>query len=288
MKRFQYIAFLFLGAIAIISCKKEYSYEEGPNGKGVIIGNNCVIKKIIEYDTVGKKNVGVLQYDFNATGSQFLKATRIDSITLTKLFDETTTYFQDSIALSANQYFKKDASGKIVRFAGYEDPYDNTSFFFINDYIYDNNGKLITKNTSTPTLPNTIALQTTYSYTGNNITKIIRKLPLLNKTETEIDIEYYTGGQPKNYINFLPDCNELKPYIAALDMGQKPDNTVKKVTIKVYDIFLGTVLSTTVTEFSRYTFSSDGYILSVDMSGDIIDALPLETGRNKFEYFCKP
>jgi hypothetical protein len=288
MKRFQYIPFLLLCFWAIASCKKEYSYEEGSNVKGVIIGNNCIIKKIIEYDTVGKKNVGVLQYDYNTTGTQFLKATQIDSLTLNTLFGETTTYIQDSIALSANQYFIKDASGKIIKFAGYEDPYDNTSFFFINKYIYDNNGKLTTKNTTTPALPNTIGFQTTYTYSGNNITNIVKKLPLLNATETEITIEYYTGSQPKNFINFLPDCNELRTYIAALDMGQKPDNTVKKVTKKEYDIFLGTLLSTSVTEFSRYTFSSDGYILSVDMSGNILAALPFETGRNKFEYFCKP
>jgi hypothetical protein len=272
----------------MVSCKKEYSYEEGPNGSGIIIGNNCVIKKIVEYDTIGKKNVGVLQYDYNTTGTQFLKATQIDSITLNTLFGETTTYIQDSIALSNNQYFIKDAAGKIVKFAGYEDPYDNTSFFFINQYIYDSNGKLITKKTSTAAQPTITALQTTYNYTGNNITNIIKKIPLLNATQMEVDIEYYTGGQPKNYFNFLPDCNELSPYIGALDMGQKADNTVKKVTIKEYDIFLGTLLSTTVTELSRYTFSADGYVLSVDLSGDALNAIPLETGRNKFEYFCKP
>jgi hypothetical protein len=275
--------------LTFISCQKEYSFENPLSGSsGLIIGNNCIIKKVIEFDTISNKGAAAINYNFNAAGDRILTINEIDSITLSPLFNANPNYVQDSIIIDPQQYFVVSPSNKrIIKFEGYQDPYDITSPINIYEYTYDAAGKLLGKTLKNAGLPGIVIEQTDYTYTNNNLTGIVKKIPLLNNTVLTASLEYDLAKQPKNYFNILPDCDELSPYIAVLNMGNKATNAVTKIIIKNYDLLTGTFIDSTVTQYSSYQYSLDNYVLSVDAAGYDIPAVPLVRGRNKFEYFCK-
>lgn len=288
MKFLKYITAALAVTAVITACSKEYSFEDpiGALNQGPILGSNCVINKITEFDTISNTGLGALALSYNAAG-KVTSVVDYDSIAQNVLFSGAYTYNIDTIRLDPDQYFVVDASGRVIRFTGYEDPYDPLSDIMDFIYTYDASGKLIKRTMADPLLPLVIIAESNYTYTGNNLTGIVVKNPLFNVTLGDAVLEYQFDRVLKNYMPILPDCPELTPFIAGLNMGQKSLNPVKKITVREYDPLTGNVVATYVSEFKNYTYSRDGYVLSVDLGGIDLPSIPLSLGRNKFGYFCR-
>jgi hypothetical protein len=289
MKVLKYFFGCIVAVVLFTACTKEYSFENPfANSGNVTIGNNCIIAKVIEYDTLGNRGASAINYLFNAAGDRVVSVNQTDSITLNSLLNKTVSYLQDTMRLDAGQFFTVDlATARVKSFTGRENPYNNTSPVFSFKYNYDASGKINTKTKTNPLFPTFIIESTEYVFTNNDLTGIVKKLPLLNTTIFTASLEYDNSRQPKNYFSMLPDCNELAPYVAALNTGARSLHPVKKIVIKNFDQLTGAFIDSTVTNFSNYKYSLDNYVLSLDASGFDIPALPLVSGRNKFEYFCR-
>jgi hypothetical protein len=288
MIKFWLAAFALTALVA--ACTKEYSFEDpiAGQGSGPVVGNNCVVNRITEFDTISNTGLSGLNLNFNASG-KVITLTDVDSIALNTILSASYTYNVDTIRLDPDQYFVVDATGRAKRFTGYEDPYDQTSDILDFEYLYDASGKLTQRKVTSTLLPGIVLYQSEYTYTGSNVTRIITKVPLLNSTYYDATYEYQFDRVPKNYIHLLSDCKELAPYIAGLNMGTRALNPVKKIKVLEYDPSLpgSAPVDSTVTTFTKYSYSRDGYVLSVDMSGSEVPALPLSASRNNFGYFCR-
>ncbi|MBL7726943.1 MAG: hypothetical protein JNM68_04615 [Dinghuibacter sp.] len=292
MKALKLMVALGCFAWVFTSCSKELSFEDpiGAQGQGPIIGNNCQIKKVIEFDTISKTGLTAINYDFSASTGRLNSLVEFDSIGQNVVYTAFFTYNTDTIRIDAAQYFVVNNAGRVIKFSGLDDPYDPFATMVDIEYTYDNNGRLIKRAVTDPTIQSTPIIQSVYAYTGSNLTGIAVSLvsgvgvtaPLYN-----ITLGYQFDRVPRNYMNILPDCRELRPYIAALNMGQKSLNPVNKIDVTLMDPFTGTPISTSTTQYTNYSFSRDGYVLGFDMSGNAIDALPFAPGRNNFEYFCR-
>jgi hypothetical protein len=281
---------IFIVIVLITGCAKEYSFENPLAQSNVVtIGSNCTIGKILDYDTIARKNVATLQYGFNTTGNYPVNITETDSLTTQSIFQKSLMLTGDTLRIDANQYFSVDlvTNYRVRQFVGRENAYNPNAPIFTYNFIYNNAGQLITKTVSNPLQPGIIYSQTDYTYTAGNLTTIKSKIPINNITYYEATIAYNLTKQPKNFLQLLPDAPALKPYISGLHFGLKNVNEPKKITVKNSDQITGTLLTTTVTDFSNFIYSSDGYVLSMDAGGFSLNALPLANSRNKFQYFCR-
>lgn len=291
-KVFKIVALTGFVAWIFSACTKEFSFEDpiGSSGTGPVIGNNCVIAKIIDFDTISKTGLNAINYSFSASTGRLNSLLEVDSIGMNTVLSHTLTYNADTIFLDTDYYFIVDGSGHVVKLHGLSDPYDPFSQTLDFEYTYDNAGRIIRRTITDPTLFTTPFLKSTYTYSGNNLSGVAVVLmdnlgntaPLQN-----ITLAYQFDRVPRNYMNILPDSDELSPFIGALNFGQKALNPVNKIQVINLDPFTGTAVDTATTFFSKYSYSRDGYILGVDVSGDDIKALPFAQGRNTFEYFCR-
>jgi hypothetical protein len=285
--KFLVVAFII---VLFASCGKEYSFENPLSGSPVItIGNNCIINRITEYDTLGNRGASAFNYTFNATGTLPLNVLRRDSITTSTIFSKTFTKNLDTVRVDGNQYFILDTlnNNRIKQFVGNEIPYFAASPVFIFNFTYNNAGKLITKTQRNPSFPTSIITQTDYAYNGNNLVEVTSKIPITNTTFFTATISYDLTKQPKNFLYFLPEANELQPYKAACNFGVTNTNAPLKIIRKNFNQITGVFIDSTLTEYTKYKYSSDGYVLSVDATGYDIPSVPLVRGRNTFGYFCR-
>jgi hypothetical protein len=290
VKNLKKIGIIAVASIALFTaCQKEVSFEDPLGGvdSGPVIGNNCVVSKIIDFDTVSNTGLAALNYFFSTGSGRVNSLTEFDSISSNLILNANYSYNADTIRLDPDQYFVVEPSGRVKKFAGLTNPYDPLSDLADFEYFYDASGKLIRRTVSDPLFPGLTIIESTYAYAGNNLASIDVKIPLLNVTYQRVNYEYYFDRVPRNYINILPDCDELAPYVAALNMGQKSLNPVKKISLIEFDPLTGTQVDSLGAEFKNYKYSRDGYVLSVDMDGDDMRALPFNVSRNKFEYFCR-
>jgi hypothetical protein len=292
MKAFKISVAFLLSAWVFSACTKEYSFEDpiGSQGQGPVIGNNCVIKKIIEFDSISKTGLNAINYDFSASTGRLNTMVEFDSIGQNVILNTAFGFNADTMFIDVDQYFVVNGTGRVVKFHGQFDPYDPFSQIMDFEYLYDNTGRLLKRTLTDPTIAATPFLQSVYAYSGSNMTGIT--VSLLPPIGAAIPIQNITIGYtfdrvPRNFMNILPDCNELAPYMGALNMGQKSINPVSKIDMAILDPFTGTTVATTSTLYTAYSYSRDGYVLGFDMAGDNIDALPFAPGRNNFEYFCR-
>lgn len=292
MKALKIVFALGLSAWIFAACTKEFSFEDpiGSQGQGPIIGDNCMISKIVEFDTISKTGLNAINYDFSISTGRLNNFIEFDSIGQNVVLNAIFSYNADTLHVDASQYFIVDGSGRVVKFHGLNDAYDQLSPTLDFEYSYDNVGRIVKRTVIDPTIFSTPFMKSTYSYSGNNMTGIVtvfmdnagNSAPFRNTT-----IGYQFDRVPRNFMNILPDCDELTPYLGALSMGQKALNPVNKIDIVTFNPLTGTPVDSTSTLFTRYSYSRDGYVLGMDMSGDDIKALPFAQGRNNFEYFCR-
>lgn len=274
------------------ACTKEFSFEDpiGSQGAGPVIGSNCVIGKIIDFDTISRTGLNAINYSFSSSTGRLNSLLEFDSIGLNTVLANNLTYNADTIFLDPNYYFIVDGSGHVIKLHGLSDPYDQFSQVEDYEYTYDNAGRLIKRTVTDPTLYTTPYLRSTYTYTGNNLTGVAVVLLDNGGNVTpyqNITLAYQFDRVPRNFMNMIPGSDELTPYMAALNFGQKALNPVNRIQVIDLDPSNGTPIDTATTFFTKYTYSRDGYVLGIDVSGDDIKSLPLALGRNNFEYFCR-
>lgn len=281
LKEISLIAVVFL---AFSSCIKEKSLDRTGGDNPVFIGTNCRISQILTVDSLSSIGFKAHNIFFNAAGN----ATRsqiIDSLTSTPYFDEGFTYKGDTIFVSGLGYFVNNSNGRVKLFKGPEDPADPLSDTVTINFTYTSSGALTKAEYFYSGIPVPL-LRSTYTYSGNNLTKSRTDLLLPSfETVIEADLVYNTAQPVRDFIYTFPDVYELYPFLPALNFGNKPTNALTKVTTKIYDA--GLLTESLITNYKNYKFSTDGYVLELFAEGDIQDGMGILNGRTKFKYSCR-
>ncbi len=285
MKKF--VPLLIIVLIFLSSCLKEYSTEESNDtGAGVIIGTDCRINKIAYADSATGTGRGSISAAINATDN-VTDVTGFDSLTLTINYNYTPQYFNDTVYVNPSEYFVRNATTKrISKFHGLIDPTVPNSPAFDVQYDYDVSGRLAEKfyyYALTPTIP---FLQTSYTYTGGNLTSVV----LLDKFTGDIirdaALTYYPTIAPKNFLYLFPDELVYPEFNQFYNFGAKSTNAVKSLKVRYFDPG-NVVVDSSVSAFSNYILSRDNYVLSVQMAGDDQSTIPAVEGKLNFSYKCK-
>ena len=274
-----------------VSCKKETSVEGGGGGNNnsnpvPTLGANCRPRQINLTDSLGKGLLSITtQFNANGVGTQ---VDVYDSTTSTLELSEPLNYIGDTLKISDSLYFLLDATKRVKEFVAIQTN-NGAKETFRFKYNYDVNGYLKTKDLYSSALPLPIPLiRFTYTWTGDNMVAIDGSVVVPGVTQKILTatLEYDATATAKNFLNIFPDAGEVALYLMALDLGKRSKNLVKRIQVKTYDD-MGAVDATTTTEFSKYKFSTDGYLLEWVVSGDEPGLLPFPVGRNAFKYFCR-
>ena len=279
--------FFISGVIALASCQKEYSTENGGDtGGGIIIGADCRISKIAYSDSATGVSIGSIGATINSA-DVVTDITKFDSLTLTIDFNNVPQYFTDTVAIDADQYFIMDiASKRIKSFHGLIDPTVPGSQEFDIDYVYDAAGYLVNKFYSYSLLPGIPYQQVTYSYSGGNLSHMQTDDLFTGDVIKDADLSYYPNIAPKNYMNIFPDENTYGEFNQFFNFGKKSTNAVKNLKLRFYDPG-NVIVDSAVSAFSSYVMSRDNYVLSVYMLGDDQSSIPAAEGKLNFTYKCK-
>jgi hypothetical protein len=278
---------LFVSAVILSSCLKEYSTEEGNDtGAGVIIGADCRINKITYTDSATGTGRGSISAAIN-NSDNVTDVTGFDSLTLTIDYNYLVQYFNDTVYIDPSQYFVRDATSKrINKFHGFIDPSVPASPQFDVEYVYDATGRLTEKFyyfSLAPTIP---FMQASYTYTNGNATAVVLKDRFTGDIIRDATLAYYPNIAPKNFMYLFPDETLYPEFNQFFNFGTKSTNAVKNLKIRYYDPG-NVVVDSSVSAFSNYILSRDNYVLSVEMAGDDQSTLPAVEGKLKFSYKCK-
>jgi hypothetical protein len=279
--------YLIATVIALSSCLKEYSTENGgDSGGGIIIGADCRISKIAYSDSATGVSIGSIGATINAA-DVVTDITKFDSLTLTIDFNDVPQYFTDTVAIDADQYFLMDLTSKRIKlFHGLIDPTVPGSPEFDIDYVYDAAGYLVNKFYSYTLLPGIPYQQVTYSYSGGNLTHMQTDDLFTGDMIKDADLSYYPNIAPKNYMNIFPDEDTYGEFNQFFNFGKKSANAVKNLKLRFYDP--GNIpVDSAISVFNSYVMSRDNYVLSVYMLGDDQSSIPAAEGKLNFTYKCK-
>lgn len=272
--------------IALASCEKETSLENGSLDNEFIVGADCRISKIIYTDTAGDdKNTGALEATINNLDI-VTKITKFDSLSNIIEFIATPTYTNDSVYINPDEYFVVDVNKRITKFHGLTDPTDPFSLQFDVFYQYNATGYLVAKNyffTISPTVP---FYRVDYTYSGGNLTRMTGTDIATGDLIIDADLVYYNNIIPRRYIYIFPDEVAYAPYNQFFNFGLKSYNAVKDIKVREYDPG-NVVRDSIVSNFSNYIMSRDTYIFSVQMAGDDQPSIPAQKGKLSFKYKCK-
>lgn len=274
---------LFVCIVLFVGCRKEKSVDSGDLNP-IFIGNNCRIDQTLVVDSLTGTSLYAHNAVFNTAGLPTL-TTLVDSLTNTIAFTASFTHKGDTAFIGANQYFLKDATGRIKEYKGLEDPADPLSDTVRIRFTYNSEGFLTRKEYFFLGLPVPL-LRSEYSYSSGNLTKTVLT-SLFPSPEVLIDAvaEYNTTQTAKEFIYLFPDGFDIVPYLLSLNFGKKPVNTIKKLTTKIYNS--GSLTDSLVTNYKNYQFSRDGYVLGFFAEGDYQDGLGIIDGKTKFRYKCR-
>jgi hypothetical protein len=278
--------YLIVTVVALTSCLKEYSTENGGDSGGIIIGADCRISKIAYSDSATGVSIGSIGATINSS-DVVTDITKFDSLTLTIDFNDVPQYFSDTVAIDADQYFLVDITTKRIRsFHGLIDPTVPGSPEFDIDYVYDASGYLINKFYSYSLLPGVPYQQVTYTYSGGNLTHMQTDDLFTGDMIKNADLSYYPNIAPKNYMNIFPDEDTYAEFNQFFNFGKKSTNAVKDLKLRFYDPG-NTLVDSAVSTFNSYVMSRDNYVLSVYMLGDDQSSIPAAEGKLNFSYKCK-
>ncbi len=278
---------LFLGAIILLSsCLKEYSAEQSTNGTDVIIGADCRINKIAFVDSatgIGKGSISAI-IDASDNASNI---TLFDSLSLSVNFSINPQYFNDTVAISTDEYFIRDIITKrIKQFHGLYDPTIPGSPSFDVVYNYNSSGQLTSKISTFTALPGVPFNTVTYNYTNGNITSMLNFDDFSGDKIADATLTYNSNLIPKNFMYLFPDEEYYAEYNQFYNFGARPNNAVQSIKVRYYDP--GDILTdSTVSTFDNYILSRDNYVVSVNMNGNSQVSIPAEAGKLLFSYKCK-
>ena len=282
-----YILLLIVSA-AVVSCKKEYSLENGGNvNNPLIVGANCRISQIAYYDSASGVPLGSIAANINSTDTS-TSITQFDSLAFTILFYTPINYTPDTIHINTDEYFVTDPAGggRIKQLHGLTDPTDPFSPQFDADYAYDASNNLISKTYSFTGSPSFPYYEVDYSYAGNNLVRMTGTDVFTGDLVVDADLGYYSNILPKNFIYLFPDELAYPQYNQFFNFGKRPSNAVKNLKIHYYDPG-NVVRDSAVSSFNTYILSRDHYVLSVNMIGNDQPSIPVQVGKLTFSYKCK-
>lgn len=247
----------------------------------------CIFAGINQLNTGNKSEFALsIQYDGSLNPIKF---NLFDSAANLRLLNATLTYVTaDSIRLDAYQYFKLDASKRVIGFVTKEDMTDpKNSDTYRYEYKYSTDGYLVTKNlyingSSSP------VYSTNYSYTnGLLVSCLMTAVSSGNKKVLESTLAYDASLSPKTMIYTFPDGFESCLYSTAMNFGIRPAKPLTQMITKIYDPASGTLLDTWTTNFSGYAIDSNGYLSNGTATGDQQQGLISLYGKTSFLYQCQ-
>ena len=279
--------FLIAIIVALFSCAKEYSVEEGSAFDELIVGADCRINKIVYTDTSGTDTgLGSIAADINSLDF-VTKIVNFDSVANTINNIVSLVYRNDSIYIDGDQYFIVDVNKRISKFHGVFDPTDPATLHYDVFYVYNTAGYLVTKNYFLTISPASPYQQVNYTYAGGNLTHMDGIDKISNELFSDADIDYYTALKPRRFIYLFPDVNDDNAdFRQFFDFGLKNLNAVRKMKVRNYDPG-NVVRDSAVSIFSNYFISKDNYVLSVQMDSLAQPGIPALAGKLSFSYHCK-
>ena len=291
MKR-HYFIFCLLCAAVLAGCSKPDDPAPTPTPPVTppvipTTPQNCIMSG------VSQRNSGTkAEFAINITYNAGLNPTRIsvyDSAAGQSIYNTALTYITaDSIRLNDLEYFKLDASKRVVVFVTNSDmidPSDGDNYRY--EYKYNTEGYLVTKYLyiNGSTVPN---YTTTYTYTGTLLTGCTMlatssgNLKILEST-----INYDSPLSPKTVMYSFPDGFESFYFTAALNFGTKPTKLLSQMVTKLFNPATGTVIDTWTTNYNGYTLDANGYLATGTATGDLQQGMAAFYGKTYFMYQCQ-
>jgi hypothetical protein len=271
----------------VLSCKKEYSVENGPfDPNNPKIGANCRLSQIVEVDSSSGAGFGSLNAYFNAN-DQVTRVSTFDSVQGLTIYNADITYSGDTMRVNAQEYFILDASQKAMEFHTFQDPVDTSSGKITFVYSYLASGHLAKKEIFVGGIP-IPAVRFTYTWSGDNLTSVegLVVVPGAEQKLFSAIMTYDNTQTVKNFIPIFPDGFETVPYIMAINLGLTSRNVLTSLSASNYDNS-GNLSQTLTTTFTGQKFSPDGYLVEWMASGDLPANSGLPTGLTRFHYHCK-
>ena len=286
MKTIFFYTLSIIGCFTFISCAKEYSLENSTEPNDLIVGADCRISKIVYTDTAAKKGLGFIEAEIS-NQNIVTRITRYDSLSNTIEFRSDPLITNDTIYVTADEYFIVDVTTKLInKLHGLTDPTDPLSPQFDLVYNYNASAYLQSKSYILTSFPGIPVFTYTYTYTGGNLTHMTGKDVLADELIIDADLSYYNFIFPKRFLYLLPDDQQYNEYNQFYNFGTRSLNAVKKMTVRNYDPG-NVVRDSLVSNFSNYIMSRDTYVLSVQMAGDDQPCIPARAGKLSFSYKCK-
>ena len=286
------VSFITL-CIICISCSKSDSGGGGgttppppPPPPPPPSATTCIISGVSQVNSGSKTEYG-LTAQYNA-GYNATRLLIYDSTKNINRFDVTLNYAtNDSVRIDQYQYFKLDASNRIISFvtkSDLTDPIAADDYKF--EYIYNNQGYLATKNLyiNGGKIAN---LNTTYTYNNNILTKCLMIAPSSGNLKVlESDLIFDNSVTIKNWIYTFPDAFESYVFSTALNFGIRPSNPLSQVITKIYNPATGILLDTWTTNYNGYKVDTNGYITYGVANGNLQEGIATFYGKTNFYYVC--
>lgn len=289
MRYIKRLSGFFIIILAVVSCQKEYSLENGGIVKrdSLTTSNNCRIQQLIESDRLTSD----AEYAYISTYDASKKVSMIQWIDSTVNSTDVifpVTYQSGRVQVDAGQYFITSADGKVTEFYGYEIPEDKSSEKFKVKYTYNAAGQLAKRTEEYDSLPGVVLYQMDYTYTGTNLTRAEIKVNSGTAMVRVgvINYEYDAAKIVKNFLFLNALAPELQIFQNAINTGTNSTNPVVKTT-SIYTNPLNGTSVTFVANFTNYSIDANNYVKSFELTGDDFDEARLYAGKKyNLNYTC--
>lgn len=272
--------------LLLVSCKKEYSVENGYDPNNPPLGNNCRVSTIVQADSATGIGLGSYATTFDAN---FL-ATRLevyDSLQGTSLYNISFSRTGDTLRVNANEFFVLGSNKRALSFHSRLDPADPNSPSIEYVYTYDGSGYMTKKELFQSGIP-IPAVRFEYTWANGNLQSVEGNI-IVPGQEAKLfsaTMQYDLTRTIKNFIPLFPDGYEHFLYDMAVDLGTNSRNPLTRMEATYYD-GAGNVTATVTNLFTGHVYSVDGYLKEWYVVGDAPIISTLAPGMNKFKYTCK-
>jgi hypothetical protein len=278
--------------ITLFSCEKEYSEEGLSTGNDLIVGKDCRIRKIDYRDTSGigggGRGIGLGSIEAEINNLNIvLRITEFDSVSNTIIHRPEPVYSNDSVFISADEYFVVDVNKRIIKSHLLSDATDPTSPQIDVFYVYNTSGYLTTKTYFFTAPPSVAFLRVNYTYTSpGNLTRMTAVDLPSGDLNMDADMTYYSNIVAQRFIYTFPDEKFYPEFTQFFNFGAKNFNAPKSMKVRNYDPG-NVVRDSAISNFSNYFMSLDSYVLSVQMDSTAQPSIPAPIGKLSFSYHCK-
>lgn len=276
----------------LFSCEKEYSEENLTTGNDLIVGADCRISKITYRDTAGMAaggpGIGLGSIEALINSLDFVtRITQFDSVSNTLIHRPEPVYSNDSVFISADEYFIVDINKRITKMHALADPTDPASLQYDVFYVYNTSGYLTQKNYFLTTPPGVPFLRVDYTYTTpGNLTRMTATDLPGGDLAMDAEMTYYPTIIAKRFIYTFPDEENYAHFTQFFNFGARNYNAPRTMKVRNYDPG-NVVRDSSFSTFSNYIMSRDSYVLSVQLDSAAQPSIPALVGKLSFSYHCK-